>query len=247
VPNPSPITIPCPAQYWPQQSPVDLAEAVRAKFPKKYLRLNYPSIAAGQFKKDPPPDDHGFNLIITSTPQPSLTFDGHTCRLKKIHFHARSEHRNGSDDFPLEIHLVHELDEPDLGSANLVLGVFVDDSRAKTTSKSFAAINTFLASPEMKAKIAKLMNREAVSTDAEPATGEEIEFDPNHLLPRNRRKFFRYEGSLTTAPFIEAVSWIVFRNPIKVLAGDVEEIKKQANHSARPTQCLARRFVLRSF
>src|SRR4051794_10854800 len=96
--NPVPTTIPCPAQFWPQQSPIELADAVRAKFSKNYIRFEYPSKVTGTFKKDPSPDDHGFNLVLKPDCAASIIVDGEKCSLKKIHFHARSEHRNGDED-----------------------------------------------------------------------------------------------------------------------------------------------------
>jgi len=242
-PNPAPTTIPCPAQYWPQQSPVDLADAVRTKFANNYIKFDYPSKLIGTLKKDPPPDDHGFNLVLKPNSAASIIVDGSKCSLKKIHFHARSEHRNAGRDYAMEIHLVHEIDEPKNGSTLVVLGVFIDEKKKHdSTPKSFRIINTLLATPEVKSRIlSMLQNTNELLEDLE------ITFNPSHCLPDNRKKFFRYEGSLTTAPFTESVSWIVFRNPIRAVADDIEEIRALANHTARPIQPINRRFILRSF
>jgi carbonic anhydrase len=236
-----PVTIPCPAEFWPQQSPIDL-EGIRAKFPGSYLAIDYPDQVTGEFKKDPPPDDHGFNLVLT-TDSASIELDGQTCLLRKIHFHARSEHWRGGKDFPLEIHLVHEIQNPKTGSKLAVLGVFVDLD-AKSSAGAIPLINRFLSSPSMQTKIANLMSRQSAPNEFD---GQTISFNPNHCLPRHPKRFYRYEGSLTTAPFTESVSWLVFHAPLDVLASDIAEIEKTANHTARSLQPLGRRFVLKSF
>src|SRR5262245_10474734 len=68
---------------------------------------------------------------------------------------------------------------------------------------------------------------------------QEVTFYPKHCLPR-ALKFFRYEGSLTTSPYTEVVSWVVFRDPVPRVAHDIEEIRRRTMHDARPTQPLNR-------
>ena len=41
------------------------------------------------------------------------------------------------------------------------------------------------------------------------------------LLPFGRRKFYRYQGSLTTPPCSEIVTWTVFRYPLLLTSGQV--------------------------
>jgi len=240
MPNPVPVTLTgVNVQYWPQQSPIDLTAAIGVKFPKDYLRFDYPAKVVGNFQKDAPPDDHGFNLVLKPDSEAVVTLDGSRARLKKLHFHHQSEHLVHGKRFPLEVHLVHEFENPQQGSTHLVIGVFVDDTAGKKTPASFRSLADFLTLPTVQDHLTKVANRYL----SDPPTND-IEFDPNHFLPK-KREFFRYEGSLTTAPFSETVSWLVFEHPIKI-AGDIENIKKYSDHEARQPQEAARRFVLHS-
>lgn len=47
-----------------------------------------------------------------------------------------------------------------------------------------------------------------------------LNFDPKNLLPSTLR-YWTYEGSLTTPPLCESVSWIVLRDPIAVSPAQV--------------------------
>ena len=41
------------------------------------------------------------------------------------------------------------------------------------------------------------------------------------LLPCDKREFYRYQGSLTTPPCSEIVTWTVFRNPLLLTRSQV--------------------------
>jgi carbonic anhydrase len=233
--NPVPETF----QYWPQQSPIDLTGALPVKFSRDYLRIKYPAKVIGEFINDPPPDNYGFNLVLKPDSKAYIFLDDQRCRLKKLHFHHQSEHLIDGKRFPLEIHLVHEIETPRYGSKYAVIGVFLKDKAKAKTPKSLLALADFLSLPAIQNYLLMVSNRET----SKPPTGD-IAFNPNHCLPEDR-EFFRYEGSLTTPDFAETVSWVVYRNPIEI-AGDVEIIKKNADHEARQPQSLARRFLLRS-
>ncbi len=77
------------------------------------------------------------------------------------------------------------------------------------------------------------------------ATGGEAKIDPAGLLPANRVGF-AYEGSLTTPPCSEIVSWRVLATPITASAAQIAFFADPRPGNARPLQALARRFVLRT-
>ncbi len=76
---------------------------------------------------------------------------------------------------------------------------------------------------------------------------EPIVCTPSEWLPSNIEQYYRYEGSLTTDPFSETVSWVAFRRPKKIKRNLLERLIEGFGHHARLLQPLPRRFVLRNF
>lgn len=60
-------------------------------------------------------------------------------------------------------------------------------------------------------------------------------------------KWYRYEGSLTSEPYSEIVSWLVFVDPLGIDSADFRKLKKNAHQPERPVQPINRRFVIRNF
>jgi carbonic anhydrase len=76
------------------------------------------------------------------------------------------------------------------------------------------------------------------------------DINPAHFLPdddQSLKQFYRYEGSLTTEPFSEDVSWYVVRGHAAVSKTQVNQLQICAEQEARPAHALDRRFILRSF
>jgi carbonic anhydrase len=69
--------------------------------------------------------------------------------------------------------------------------------------------------------------------------------DPAALLPASRR-FFRYQGSLTTPPCSEGVLWTVFQQPIEMSEAQIRKFAGLFPVNARPAKPLNRRFLLQS-
>jgi carbonic anhydrase len=103
--------------------------------------------------------------------------------LIQLHFHTPSEHRFQGRSAPLEMHLVHRSAEGKL----LVIGVPLHAGRASTVDKVLATLV-----PECGANV------------------EVPDVDLKTLLPPDLTTF-RYNGSLTTAPFTEGVQWFLTR------------------------------------
>ncbi|MEW4453043.1 carbonic anhydrase family protein [Bremerella sp. JC817] len=224
------------SSYMPQQSPVNIVSPLTmyVALASDYLVVSYPDEPlSGHF-------DHDFYFDAP----PSLTFEGMSASLERIHIHSRSEHLLDGQDFDFEIHFVHPLSStiPETGEQRyLVLGVFFKEDSASTTPKSIRALNELMKSNT------RLLKKEG-GDDPAP----EADVNPRDFLPSDLSKYFRYEGSLTTPhkdsePNPEIVSWVVFPELVTVNPDDVAELKEYAQDTAREPQPLYRRFVLRSF
>ncbi|PWB95530.1 carbonic anhydrase [Methylosinus sporium] len=142
---------------------------------------------------------------------------GRKFELKQFHFHTPSEHALGGKRLAMEAHFVHAGDNGDL----LVVGSFLV---AGAPNKAFSAV--MAAAPKEEGKAAL-----------------KAPLDASALLPKGK-KFFRYEGSLTTPPCSEVAHWNVFAEPVAVAQADIDAFKTLFPMNARPLQPTHRRIVL---
>jgi carbonic anhydrase len=164
--------------------------------------------------------NNGHSIQVNYNPGSTLDVDGHVYELKQFHFHTPSENTIDGKSFPMEMHLVH-LDQ----DGNIaVIGVMFNEG----------AENAELA------KAWSVMPKEQDQKAAPAAT-----LDANALLPANR-DYYRFNGSLTTPPCTEGVTWIVMKEPLTVSAEQVEAFAHVMHHpNNRPVQPLNARPVLK--
>ena len=122
----------------------------------------------------------------------TLTLGGVAYQLNQYHFHSPSEHTVDGKRFPMEMHLVHKSADDKLA----VVGVFIAEG---AHNSAFDPV------------WANLPGQKGVETHY-PA----LKIDVDALLPTVRTSY-RYDGSLTTPPCSEGVSWIVMTTPIRAL------------------------------
>jgi carbonic anhydrase len=195
-----------------------------------------------------------------------LALDG-AFLLDHIHVHwgdtdARgSEHSLDGTFFPAEIHMVfYKASDGNFATALqfvdhiAVLGIFIKTG-------SFNKVMDQLIS-----QIGQTIT--PCSTANVPAAG----IPPNAFLPTasssdeelaepstmgstcGRRRFYRYEGSLTTPACNEVVLWTVFATPLEISADQMNQLRQLQNawngtmvNNNRPTQALGQRPVYRSY
>jgi carbonic anhydrase len=216
-----------------QQSPITIetTKAIYSPLGPAYLTFKYSKPLHGKidpvkhiFLFDPPADE-------TKAAEWSITAGADTWLIRQIHMHAPAEHLVDSDHpKPFEVHLVHSRpgDPPATGD-KLVVGVFIRPGVETRGKRS----------------LERLLDAHAKRSAGQP---EPAEVDPRDFLPDSGLdKFCRYEGSLTGSPFTEDVSWFVMRDDGVVDPRTFEALAKYAEHEARATQFLNRRFVLKSF
>jgi len=149
----------------------------------------------------------------------TLRWNGHDYELLQFHFHTSSEHQIGNVSYPMEVHLVHKHQE----SGNLaVIGMIVE------TGESNSLLETMMEHfPEEKGE-------EYVSSQS---------FSVADILPESKA-YYTYNGSLTTPPCSEGVSWIVMKDHITATTSQIARIRSIIHQSNRPVQSVNGRVIL---
>jgi carbonic anhydrase len=119
--------------------------------------------------------------------------------LVNFHFHTFSEHRLDGRQFPLEQHYVHA----GPSGETLVIGMFITPGGKGGTLQD-----------QVLATVPHEGGPEAFIPQADLAGG----------LPADLSTF-RYEGSLTTPPYTEPVSWLVLQNHRPILAASLYRLQ----------------------
>ncbi|QDT95263.1 carbonic anhydrase family protein [Gimesia aquarii] len=220
------------SKFWKQQSPINLAksDSVHVKYPKSFLKFDYQDAPfTGHIEGEHGHENFVLDKVHSGKNLPLLKLGDVKAELVKIHLHTKSEHNLEGKDLDGEIHLIHEIVNPTAGSDLLVVGVFFKESKSPIKSNFFSKWATRTSKgPSTKAK------------------EKDVQIDPRKLLPKTN-EWYRYEGSLTSEPYSEIVSWLVFVDSIGVGTEDFKKLKKNAHQPERPVQPINRRFVIRNF
>lgn len=155
--------------------------------------------------------NNGHTVQVNYGPGSTLTVGDHDFDLLQFHFHAHSEHTVQGESWPMEMHLVHADADGNLA----VVGVLIGEGEEN------AALAPIFDN---------LPGAEAPATAIDGAT-----VDASAALPADHTAW-RYDGSLTTPPCSEGVSWMVLSTPITASAAQISAFTSIFDHNYRPVQ-----------
>jgi carbonic anhydrase len=149
-----------------------------------------------------------------------ITLQNKDYQLKQFHFHAPSENTIEGQQFPMEAHFVHVADD----GAIAVLAVMFEEGAANAAldEEAWRALPKHAGDHHAMAHL----------------------FQANDLLPEDR-SYYRFNGSLTTPPCTEGVTWMVLKQPVALSKEQIaafETVMGEPNN--RPVQPLNARVVL---
>ncbi len=201
-----------------EQSPIDLVAATTGE--QAGMSRNYKVASLRIIRHEHIVDviDNGHTIQINYDEGSTLQIGGASYELKQYHFHSPSEHTIEGQHLPMEMHLVHQSTEGELA----VLGVLIEEG---DHNPAF----------------------EPVWANLPDEVGEEVHHqhvavNVDDLLPADH-KTVRYQGSLTTPPCSEGVSWFVAVEPIELSADQIAAFTSIFQGNNRPVQPLNDRTV----
>lgn len=155
----------------------------------------------------------------------TLVYEGRPYDFKQFHFHTPSEHLIDGVTYPMELHMVHTLkQEGNQTPVYLVLGLLFKEGKA----------NPFLD---------KFLNAIPDSTGATNHLSNEY-IDINELLAQaGSLHYYHYDGSLTTPPYTETVSWLLVKHIFEASPEQIEKLNRMEGNNARHFQELHDRKV----
>ncbi|TSB44696.1 carbonic anhydrase [Alkalicoccobacillus porphyridii] len=139
-------------------------------------------------------------------------------RLHQVALHTPSEHTIDEEEFPLEIQLVHENEEEE----QLIISVLVEEGKENKILK-----DVWMALPA----------KDGVANRA-------VDFDATELIPE-LDSLYTYEGSLTTPPCTENVTWIVSNETVSLSEEQIKAVNKVSTENNRPVQELGSRDIFK--
>lgn len=226
-----------------RQSPIKLTtdNALPLVHPANLLSIDYPlnqSYPGSFIGHDP---THGnFEL---SGPFPLIRFKNRQYKLMRVHIHLKSEHIvNADHPSDYEVHFIHVPETGTLDDPKVVIGILYRESEKGPSQRG---LNEFIKRLPTKVQLREFSQSTQQATH--PITPSK--FFP--LLPDGTtpdlQNWFYYEGSLTSFPFSEDVSWFVMKNEALVLPSETHDLEQYAEQDPRELQPLKSRIVVRSF
>lgn len=163
--------------------------------------------------------DNGHSLQFDFKDGSYINYDHKKYTLLQFHAHEESEHTIDGIRYPLELHFVHKASDGSL----LVIGVMVKEGDE----------NSYFE----KLKVFKILAKNGKEDT-------DITFNPEKMYPKNKG-YYTYQGSLTTPPCSDNVTWIMFKNPIQMTEDEIKDIARHLpKNNNRPIQPLNQRKIL---
>jgi len=167
--------------------------------------------------------NNGRTIRVDYQPGSRLTLDDLQYELLQFHFHQPSEHLIAGKPADMEAHFVHK---------NKATGDLV-------------VLAVLMSSGEANKALGKIWQR-IPNSDSQAERVSDLTINALQLLPENSRRYYRYQGSLTTPPCSEIVTWLVLKQSVEISRSQIANFLAVIGSNARPVQALNQRTLLES-
>lgn len=161
--------------------------------------------------------NNGHTIQVNVAPGSKMSINGESFDLLQFHFHRPSEERIEGKPSAMVAHFVHKSASGKLAVVGVLFNEGVENSVIKTIWAN------------------------APQTETPEKVVPETTVNPGALLPK-RFHYFSFEGSLTTPPCTEGVTFYILKTPMQMSRAQIEAFPFKLN--ARPVQPLNGRKIL---
>ncbi len=155
--------------------------------------------------------NNGHTIQVVAAPGSTMSVGGESYELLQYHFHRPSEEHVDGKPSAMVAHFVH-----------------------KSASGKLAVIGVLLNEGKENALIQSVWSH-APKSEAPESAVPGVEINPSGLMP-SKMNFYSYEGSLTTPPCTEGVTFFILKAAVSLSRAQVDGFPFKMN--ARPTQPL---------
>jgi carbonic anhydrase len=155
--------------------------------------------------------DTGNTIQVNYPPGSFLTVSGKRFELAAIDFHKPSESKVNGKGYDMSMHLVHQGE----GGKQAIIVVFLDQGNENEVIKS--------------------LWKNLPATKGKEVVVDGTQINALGLLPKNK-DYYQYEGSLSTPPCTENVTWIVLKNPSTLSGESIARFGRLYSNNVRPIQ-----------
>lgn len=176
-----------------RQSPINIISPVQFVItpPIGFLNIHYKNNTDLQAERK---DTHGHISFVTNNPYYITSYNGHDYKLLQYHVHSPAEHQINGHIYNAEVHFVHK---DETSNEYLVIAIFLDSTIDNNVFDE-AIYETGITNT----------NTSSVSIDMSKL-----------IIDVFSKDYFTYAGSLTTDPFNDDVTWVIFKHPSGTSSG----------------------------
>jgi len=174
------------------------------------VKSELPALGFQYASTEPTIVNNGHTIQVNLPAGNTLKVGDTTYELLQFHFHSPSEEQIAGKHTAMVAHFVHRNAAGQLG----VVGVLIQPGKSNA---AYAPIF------------------EHLPRKGERITVDGLKLDLGALLPADKG-YYAFEGSLTTPPCSEGVSWMVLKTPVRLGADQIKAFRRIYNANARPIQ-----------
>jgi len=233
VPAPAPAPAPTgdTCTVGARQSPINIELNVEsAELPVLAWRLTTPGVFTGLFA--PVQEEGQGKWLRVVDAGLAMSVKGVDYALRSLLMHSPSEHMVSGQRFDMEVQFLHSAT---VGEQQQYLMVSVMVNRADAGAPAIA---------DLAGKMEEVKTAAEISVNIRDLAMEVLaQTELVSPTATNAENYFVYDGSFTTAPCTEAVTWVVLKNPLQASAVDIETLAAALPQTNRPLQAIGTRVV----